>query len=425
MKLSEKTGALCAIVAALPILIASVLVLSEIYSSYTSQAARQIESGARAAVSLYEKRLVEMRAAAQGLADEIAAVALVGGENQEQAAAAARLQDILRRAQDAYSLDLVVVADPQGQVRARHNGRPAAGETLLAPDDKHLLADLVLSGDGQTVASGIIERGARYAQLELGAIVSAGSTEGAAGEQALMVEAASPILNGNRVVGCVLIGQMLNTYFMPRPGAGSSFPSSLRAPLVAEVRQSLELGANEDGGALIALADKVVASSIPPARGAQEGRQLPPLVGSSRGTRSGRETLREGNREYTVAWQPIKSLFGAELGAIGVAQATDSISGPSKSARATFFMVGLITVLVAAAGGFLFGRSLGVRINDLTDATARWSLGDLSATARDRDPMMSRWAPSFMTRDELSRLAEQMEELRQSFRQAIERLRRR
>jgi methyl-accepting chemotaxis protein len=194
---------------------------------------------------------------------------------------------------------------------------------------------------------------------------------------------------------------------------------------VAEVRQSLELGANEDGGALIALADKVVASSIPPARGAQEGRQLPPLVGSSRGTRSGRETLREGNREYTVAWQPIKSLFGAELGAIGVAQATDSISGPSKSARATFFMVGLITVLVAAAGGFLFGRSLGVRINDLTDATARWSLGDLSATARDRDPMMSRWAPSFMTRDELSRLAEQMEELRQSFRQAIERLRKR
>jgi methyl-accepting chemotaxis protein len=88
-------------------------------------------------------------------------------------------------------------------------------------------------------------------------------------------------------------------------------------------------------------------------------------------------------------------------------------------------MVGLITVLVAAAGGFLFGRSLGVRINDLTDATARWSLGDLSATARDRDPMMSRWAPSFMTRDELSRLAEQMEELRQSFRQAIERLRKR
>ncbi len=425
MRLSEKTGALCAVVAALPILIASALALSEIDSYFSSQAARQLEGNARAALSIYEKRLVEMRTAAQGLADEIAAVALVGGENQEQAAAAARLQDILRRAQDAYSLDLLVVADPQGQVRARHNGRPAAGETLLAPDDKHLLVNLVLSGDGQSVASGIIERGARYSQLELGAIVEAGQAEGPAGDQALMVEAASPILNANRVVGCVLIGQMLNTYFMPRPGAGSSFPASLRAPLVVEIRQAFERGADEDAGVLIAMADKVVASSIPPAKGAQDGRQLPPLVGAARAARAGRSTLREGGREYEVAWQPLKSLDGAELGAIGVAQSKDSFSGPVKSVRATFITVGVIAVLVAAAGGFLFGRALAVRINDLREVTARWSLGDLSATARDRDPMMTRWVPSFITRDDLTRLAEQMEELRQSFRQAIERLRRR
>ncbi len=80
MRLSEKLGAVCATAALVPLFIASLIVLPQVSSYSRRQAIENLQSDARAAAGLYEKRLVELRGAAQRLADDIFNRALVGGE---------------------------------------------------------------------------------------------------------------------------------------------------------------------------------------------------------------------------------------------------------------------------------------------------------------------------------------------------------
>ena len=75
--------------------------------------------------------------------------------------------------------------------------------------------------------------------------------------------------------------------------------------------------------------------------------------------------------------------------------------------------------------GFLFGRALSMRIGELTDAVKRMSVGELSTVVQAQDPLLPGWMPIFIAQDELNRLAEQLDQMRESFRQAIERLRKR
>src|SRR4030095_15702537 len=131
-------------------------------------AQEQLRSDARAAASLADKRLIELRAAAQALADEIANRALVSTDNLDRSntAAWARLQDLLPRAQNENSLDFVIVTDPLGRVTARQNDRPVAGETLMGAD-QNPLAERVIAGGNLPVAAGVVERGERYSRLGL------------------------------------------------------------------------------------------------------------------------------------------------------------------------------------------------------------------------------------------------------------------
>jgi HAMP domain-containing protein len=76
-------------------------------------------------------------------------------------------------------------------------------------------------------------------------------------------------------------------------------------------------------------------------------------------------------------------------------------------------------VLVLGLSGLLIGRALASRINSLSEAVGRMSVGELSTTVKDISANGSRPA------DEIGRLADQLEQMRESFRQAIERLRKR
>src|SRR5882724_2576198 len=147
MRLSLKLGALCAAAAFIPLFIISLLILSDVSAHARQQALEHLRSDARAAASLCDKRQIELRAMAQSLADEIANRALVSSDNLDHGNAAswARLQDLLPRAQIEASLHLVIVTDPLGRVIARHNDRPAPGETLLGPD-KNPIAERVIAG---------------------------------------------------------------------------------------------------------------------------------------------------------------------------------------------------------------------------------------------------------------------------------------
>lgn len=417
MRLSYKLGALTAAAAFFPLLIISLLVLSTVSSHSHQQALEQLRSDSRAAASLYEKRVIDLRGVAQMLAVEIASRALVSADSVDRnsGGALARLQDILPRTQSDASLDFVIVTDPLGRVIARHNDKPAAGETLLGQDDKNPVAERVIAGGNLPAAACVIERGERYTRLGLDRTAPVRLADGATTDEALVIEAAAPIFSGGRIVGVVLVGQMLNTYYKPRAVA-----NSLQTPLVAEVRQTLARGGEENAGALVALGKNVVASSIP--SGSEGG---PVLAGASHDVTKMEEELQQGEHRYNVTWQGIKALDGSAIGAIGVARLSHELEGASRSARATILIAGSIAVVLAAGAGFLFGLTLANRVDDLTDATARWSVGELSASARDRTPLLARWVPAEYLRDEVNRLAAQLDEMRESFRQAIERMKKR
>jgi HAMP domain-containing protein len=418
MRLSLKLAALCATVAVIPILILLLIVLSEVSTQAREQALEQLRSDARAAAALCEKRQIEMRAAAQALAEEIANRALVSGDNLDRnnPAAWARLQDMLPRAQTEASLDFVIVTDPLGRVIARHNDRPALGETLLGAD-KNALAEKVIAGGNLPVASCAIERGERYERLGLDRIAQVHLSDGSTVDEALMIEAATPIFSGGRFVGVVLIGQMLNTYYKPRAGT-----EALQTPLIAEARQTLFRNGEEDAGALIALGKGIVASSVPPAR---ESTSDPALAGMLHDDTRTEETLRVGSRDYNVCWKPLKSFDGTSVGAIGIARPATEAEGATGSVRTTVVLIGALALLLGGGAGFFFGRVLAARVDEMTQAANRWSLGEMSIPAMGSEPFLAKWIPPEFLRDEINLLGEQLDRMRESFRQAIDRMRKR
>ena len=421
MRLSEKLGALCAAAAILPLLVASFVVLSQLSAHTGRQASESMQRDARTAGAILEKRLSELRAAAGRLADDIANRALVssdstGGANAAAAAGAlARLQDMLPRAQQDYLLDLIIVADPQGRVIARHNDKPAAAESLTTGDDRNSLAAAALSG-GKSVAAAAIERSQRLKLLGMDLRARVDVTNGTAVDDGLVLEAAAPIQRNGQTAGIVLIGQMVNNDSKPRPGA-----SALQTPLVAEIQQTV-YRTSEDGGAVIALRNVIVSSSV---AGAPGSGTTSALVGVAGDPANSEQVARQGNEGYVVAWQPIKANDGADIGRVGTARNIAALAGPTGAARTSLLLIAAIAVTVAGAAGFIYGRALGLRLEALTEAVNRWTVGDLSAPAKDRDPMMARWVAGFALRDEIARLGTGLEEMRQSFRQAIERMRKR
>lgn len=421
MRLSLKLGALCAAIAFLPVFIILLVVSAEVSSHARGQAIEQLRCDARSAASICDKRLVEMRAAAQALADDIANRALVNSDSldRNKPAAWARLQDMLPRAQTEASLDFVIVTDPLGRVIARHNDRPEPGETLLGTGDKNPIAEKVIAGGNLPASSYVIERGERYVRLGLDRIAQVRLSDGSTIDEALMIEAGAPIFSGGRFIGVTLIGQMLNTYYKPRAAS-----DSLQTPLVAEARQTVYRNAEEDAGAVIAMGNAIVASSIPP-DGAHGSASSPVLTGVLHDPSRTDETCQAGERSYNVAWQPLKSLDGTLIGAIGVARPAAELEGAARSVRATTMLIGVVALLLAGGAGFIVGLGLGTRLDEMTRAAHRWSLGELSTSAPNREPFLAKWVPAEFLRDEMDQLADQLDTMRESFRQAIVRIRKR
>jgi HAMP domain-containing protein len=422
MKLSEKLAALCAIAAALPLMIAAIITVSGLSANARQQALEQLKKESRSAANTYEKRLDEMRATAQQIAVDISNKALVSndGADGSSATAWARLQDMLPRAQNEFNLDFLIVADTTGRVIARHNDKPGSGETLSGGEDKNPIVEKVISDANLirnvAVSAATVESGERLKRLGLESVAQVRAGSEVKASDALMIEACAPIFSAGRFVGVVLIGQMLNNYYTARPGA-----NALQTPLVAEIRQLLQPAPDKQAGAVIALGEVIIASSI----FASGTGDKPALLAAPHLPPAGEEIIEEGGRNFALAWQPIKGFDGTQLGAIGVAVSADEIGSLGASLKFTLMLITLLAGLLAGAAGYLFGRYLSLRLNALTDAASRMSVGELSAPIRDENLQGKPWLPEFLLKDEISHLSGKLDEMRESFRQAIERLKKR
>jgi HAMP domain-containing protein len=384
MRLSLKLAAICLISAAAP----SLLILLALSSrKMAAELPREVlirES--RAALSLFEKRLSEMKLAAQRLANQIS-LKISQGE-----AARAELQDLLANAREQMSLDFLIVADKQGRVLARHNNLPAPDENILSGGAKNLLAERVISG-GEPMAACLSEGGQMLSRLDLELPARVQRKDGSALEEALIIEAAAPIFNRDQFVGIVLIGQMLNNYYKFPPGA-----SGLKVPLVAEVRQTLYPDQASRAGAILLLGDTVVASSL-----IDSGNVV--LLGARV------SASQEAIDGYAVWLQPIKSLDGSQIGSLGIA-----VRAQGDQVNWLSLVILSLALMAAGIAGYRIGASLSSRLVGLSEAVSRMSVGELSTPVRDGH------GPSA---DEIGQLAQQLEQMRESFRQAVGRLRRR
>src|SRR5262245_6005286 len=413
MRLSLKLGALCAGAAAVPLVAAAVVVMQRMPAQQSEQPAAEVQAGSRTALVVYEKRLEQMRLAAQHLANEIGLKVLGEGSGSERVSGPklARLQDLLSRARDELSLDFVVIADSRGQVIARHNDVPAAGETLVQSSSRNLLGAKVVADGSQLRTSPLaaiaVERGEQLTRLWLDKTARVSRADGSVIEDALVIEAAAPMFSSGQFTGAVLIGQMLNNYYVARPGA-----TILQTPLVAEIKQTLFPGSDEGAGAVLALGDTVIASSV-----RDESATKPALLGASCHTSNAEEVLDWGTSRYRVSWQQIKGFDGSPMGAIGVAA---PVVEPAIPAFAGMRLAGVIAaagVVLALLVGLFAGRALASRVNSLSDAVTRMSVGELSTTVRDA--MGLNGSTDSVRADEIGRLASHLDQMRESFRQAI------
>jgi HAMP domain-containing protein len=420
MRLSEKLGALCATVVLVPMIVASIIVVMKVSSVLQDRAAAQFRTNSRTALELYEKRLAELRSVAQKLASDFAGKIIVSSEDPEsnRAAARAQIQDLLPSVQKDFSLDFVVVADSTGRVIIRHNDQPAPNETLLG-GEKNPVAEKVIDDArnqrNMPAASGVIERNERLARLNLDLRSKVERVDGTLVEDALVIEAAAPMFREGKFYGLVLTGQLVNNSFSPRAGE-----NPLQTPLQFEARNVLYQ--NEDAGAVIALGDTIIASSMPANGSSSDASKRVALVGVRRDPSQEEQVIEHTGRSYAVRWQSVKAIDGSEVGAIGVAVPSARLTESAGAARTTMIVIAIIASLVAGAVGFLFGRNLGSRIESLSEAAERMSVGELSREVED--PALTN-STGFLSQDEITRLARKMDEMRDSFRQAIERMRRR
>ena len=418
MRLSAKLAALLAIAAILPLLLASLLVLYSISSGASDDRSRRLQTDARVAAAVYEKRLAEMRSAAQLLANDIANRAFVNAATADgdRSAVSKLILDMLASAQQELSMDFLIVADPQGRVFVRHNNLPEQGETLVDPSDKNPVAERVITEAsqlrGSPVAACVVERGQRLARLGLDKRARVGDVE-----EALVIEAGAPIFGAGRLLGLVLIGQMLNNSHGAPPNA-----TSLQLPLEEEIEQTLFRSVDKEtgkpageGGVVIALGNKIIASSL---QAVDKSGSTPggALLGATCDPNKAEETLRDGADSHLIAWHGVKSLDQSRIAALGVAVPA---ANPAGGVRTTLIVIALVALAVAAAAGFFYGRSLSERLKTLSAAANRMGLGELSTPARDTA------TEGWLNRDEISGLAEELDQMRESFRQAIDRMRKR
>jgi hypothetical protein len=414
-------------------IVISVLIVRQAAGSARSARDQKLESEARAAEAIYEKRLIEMRSAAQGLADEIAAKSLLesgeSGHSSSSGPARARLQDLLQRSKDELSLDFLIVADAGGQVVARHNDTPKPGEALLAPSARNPLAEEVIEAGGRlhitSLAASVTEQTEFLSRvwLDTAARIKTAPTAGA-----LVVESCSPIMASGRFLGIVLAGQMLNNYYKSgRPGS-----SPLQTPIVTEARLKLYPGIDEGAGAVVALGDTVIASSVLPSPTSE-----PVLVGSRHDPAKNLEVIGVEPVQYVVSWRPLKSVDGSQIGAIGAVTSSGVQGAVDLSLVSTLALAAAGTALLVGLAGAFWAGIVSKRLAGLSDAVSRMRVGELSRAVRDsgslpRVPGLGPRSTNGLQTgngsmpaagDEIEELAENLDQMRESFKQAIERLR--
>lgn len=400
-----------------PLALSAIAILLQVKGSIEDNAKKNIEKDARLAEKIYKGRQQIIKEIAQNLAQAISAENLLESAQtpsnptakapatpaapgsaattaqQSQLRGKRRIQELMAQRQD--QVDFLIVTDKSGKVLLTNKGEPKGNESKLEDPlvlksknnlDANQFADAALGGSVRVDAEAL-------KSLELDSqLVKPGAS-------GLAIEGAAPILAGERSLGLVIAGVLLDNAKQDRSISAeikeamySDLPSEAAAAVLNDTKTIISANFPSDGGK----------SAV----GLQVKRELlidRPLAG----------TDNIYDIDYKSAFMPLKDPDGKNVGYVGVAIKESWFSAVINRVLLIIVAIFVVVLGLAIFAAFYFSQRLTQPIIQLTEASNRISLGELDE------------AIAVGGSDEIGQLAESLERMRISLKSAIERLRRR
>ncbi|MFQ3580488.1 MAG: HAMP domain-containing protein [Chloracidobacterium sp.] len=397
-----------------PLALSALAFVVVVSGTIDANARRDVEKDARLADRILRSRQQTLREVAQATAQAVAAENLIDSAasptgassasgnpaqvaQQSQASGQQKLIQLIKQRVESSGVDFIAILNTKGQVLVRSAG---SGEDSFSDNPLFIKAKNAAESNQPDALLRALVAGSVNETPDL--LKNFGLAEqfnrNAVSQVGLMIEAIAPVVSGNRALGYVVTGQLIN-----------NAPQDENRPLAAltrEVKQTLYRDLQEVAVSLVLAKDKkVISASDPRALGLTVQSELAadkptavnnPLLGAS----------------YKTAFAPVKGPDDVTIiGYVGVGVRESYFSQVFNATLLIIAVVTGVSLVLGVGVAFVLSQRLTQPILKLTDAANRISLGELD------EPI------SVATGDEIGELGESLERMRISLKQAIERLR--
>lgn len=411
LMIKQKLMIFSAILVFVPLLFSALIIGYIVKSSIDDQSAQSMEKDARIAEQLYKNRELLIVQVVQNSAQSISAQGLFdltqspsGTSSPDPKSATGKVQEegnkrlaaLLTGAQQAGNVDFIVLTDSKGNIIARQAGGQATGSISDNP--------LIVSLQNAVTASRIYAQSSSIKESVEKLNLLAGEefskraeikAEGRAITDGLVIEAAAPITNNNgKLLGIVLAGLLVNN--APQERA-----------IIEDIKTKLYPSLPNAAGASITLNDVIVSTNMPiPQNGALGKRTSVPASDSPK------TSLENFSDEaYKSAYVPIKDSSNQVIGRVGVQVKQSWFNAVLNKVLLIIVLIVLVFILGAIGVAIFAAQKLTKPIIELTEASNNISLGKLDESIQIKSD------------DEIGQLAEALERMRISLKQALDRLR--
>ena len=405
--IKQKLMIFSALLVFIPLLFSALVIGYIVKSSIDDQSAQSMEKDARVAEQLYKNRELLIIQVVQNSAQSISAQGLFDlaqapsgadpksatGRVQEEGNK--RLAGLLNNAQQAGNIDFIVVTDSKGNIIARQ----AEGEANGSISDNPLIVSVqnaVTASRTYAQSSSVKESGEKIKLLAGEKLAQRAEikAEGRSITDGLVIEAAAPITNNNgRLLGIVLAGLLVNN--APQERA-----------VIEDIKTKLYPSLPDSSGASITLNDVIVSTNMPIQQNGALGKRTT-VAGDVPKT----STEIFNNEAYKSAYVPIKDSSNQVIGRVGVQVKQSWFNAVLNKVLLIIVLIVLVFILGAIGVAIYAAQKLTKPIMELTEASNNISLGKLDESIQIKSD------------DEIGQLAEALERMRISLKQALDRLR--
>jgi HAMP domain-containing protein len=411
LMIKQKLIIFSALLILIPLSLSAISISVLVKSNIQQQSAQSIEKDARVAEQIYRNRelgiiqLVQnagQTIAIQGLLELLPAPSRSTAPTEKiTSEGAKRLNDLINTTVQTGNVDFIVVTDSEGNILAPQRAVVAEAELKIEGIKKNplfqALQNSVAAKKIDALSSSIKEAPTMLKlyggdELRQQAEVKGQGTI----TDGLVLEAAAPITSGGRLIGAVFGGLLVNN---GREDQNKSIAEDIKTKLYPELRNV--------SGVSIAVGDIIVSTNLPIQQRGGIGKKLTaPLA--DKATMS-LEVFND--EEYNTAYVPIKDINSQVIGRIGVQIKQSWFNGVLNTVQVTILVIVVICLGGAIGAAIYSAQKLTKPIIELKEASNNISLGKLDE------------AIIIKTEDEIGELADALERMRISLKQALDRLR--